>query len=141
MKHLSYILVSLYIIFFMSCGASRINNQTPFVIERITFEENVLKLALKHPLSDHVLLQNVYVGKEVSKLNSSLENSLTFLADFNDIPQPKRLLILHADPRHEFGNESPLKMKEIAFELSDNECIISYLENGKLKYFKTEFSL
>ena len=40
------------------------------------------------------------------------------------------------EPYAEYGNKVPELPKKSFFQLKENECVISYKQSGKTKYFK-----
>jgi len=48
----------------------------------------------------------------------------------------KQDIVLSSDPKAEYGNRIPEKPMKIPFELLHNECVISYIKNGKTMYYK-----
>ena len=49
---------------------------------------------------------------------------------------PNADLVLHEDPRREFGNTPPNIFPEIPFELEAGEAVVKYRKDGKEKYFR-----
>ena len=47
-------------------------------------------------------------------------------------------MIIHLNPKKEFGNTMHEIPKAIPFELRENDCVISYRDGEKTKYFKIE---
>ncbi len=45
-------------------------------------------------------------------------------------------LVMHSDPRMEYGNKPPVILEKIPFELEADEAVLRYTKNGKVKYFK-----
>ena len=45
-------------------------------------------------------------------------------------------MVMHADPRMEYGNKPPVILEKIPFELEADEAVLRYTKNGKVKYFK-----
>ena len=49
-------------------------------------------------------------------------------------------IVMHSDPKKEVGNQPPRlrteEEKTFPFELNADEAVLSYLENGKVKYVK-----
>lgn len=45
-------------------------------------------------------------------------------------------LIMHEDPKKEYGNPVPERLEKMPFEMEKDEAIVRYTKNGKVKYFK-----
>lgn len=45
-------------------------------------------------------------------------------------------IIMSNDPNEEYGNTIPDNNEDSSFVLKDNECVISYIDNGETKYVK-----
>ena len=81
---------------------------------------------------DSVFFKNV---KSKFKLDKTQSNK-TFISKIS-LPIPPHDYNLEKDAVNEFGNKPPKKTsKLLPFELNNNEAIISYLVNNKVKYYK-----
>jgi hypothetical protein len=60
------------------------------------------------------------------------------VANFRNNNLEKPDIIMHDDATKEVGNKPPKLQEDFPFEISANECVISYLDGDKLKYFKIE---
>ena len=79
---------------------------------------------------------SIYFNGKAIKIASNLQNNeLTITGNFRDTFK-SRDIILHADPKEEFGNKVPKASNKIPFELQDNEAVISYFIRSKKRYFK-----
>ncbi len=76
-------------------------------------------------------MDSVYFRGRVTKL--ALKDA-QYIGKFNDPVKPD--MIMSGDAREEAGNQPPTLQPKIPFELSKNECVISYTEDGKKKYYK-----
>ncbi|WP_290699308.1 hypothetical protein [Lacinutrix sp.] len=45
-------------------------------------------------------------------------------------------LVMSNDENAEYGNTIPTKQEPFPFKLESNECMISYIDNGKIQYFQ-----
>lgn len=45
-------------------------------------------------------------------------------------------VIMHIDPRKEYGNKPPQLPEKIPFELEEGEAVVKYSKNGKENYFR-----
>ena len=80
--------------------------------------DTVFFRGMKAPLEKEVTEPNLYVG-------------------YFKIPSPvDRDLVMHSDPRKEFGNKPPVILEDIPFELEPDEAVVQYTKDGKEKFFK-----
>lgn len=61
-------------------------------------------------------------------------NDFVLSATKSEFTQPDR--IMSADPKAEYGNQSPPVSKNIPFELEDDEAVLLYSVNGLDSYHK-----
>ncbi|MBU2938090.1 hypothetical protein KO494_00930 [Lacinutrix sp. C3R15] len=71
-------------------------------------------------------------------MQSALEPVKTgYVANFNTKANQKEVIILSNEKNAEYGNQLP-NNAAFPFQLKDNECVISYIEDAVTKYFKIE---
>ena len=88
------------------------------------------------PNSDLQLDSVYFRGRKVAIEKEASENGL-FVARFkNSSENEGRDIVMHADPRKEYGNKPPVILEKIPFELQPDEAVVLYTKNGKSKYFK-----
>lgn len=131
---------------FSQCSSAKdLQKKAPVEMEQVYFQKWVAGvegggagLNLFIPVKDSsVKLDSVYFRGKGTKLDIKPGENLyvgRFISDFN---KPKDMVV-HADPKKEYGNEMPEIPKEIPFKLKDDECVVSYADRGKTKYFKIE---
>jgi len=81
-------------------------------------------------------LDSVYFRGQLAKLKVSNQNENLYFARFVMNSKHKNDIILSRDMGQEHQNQLPKKEQSIPFELKQNECIISYKQEGKVKYYK-----
>lgn len=89
------------------------------------------------PVKDtSIVLDSMFFRGQKVKLEFSAGNQAfyigRFLTDFNK----SKDLILSSDMEEESKNKLPKLKEEMPFELTDDECIISYLKGNKTLYYK-----
>ncbi len=86
---------------------------------------------------DKVVLDSVYFRGRKAALQKDLAEPGLYVAQFR-IPAPdaKRDIIMHADPKKEYGNTPPVIPEEMPFKLEKDEAAVRYIINGRPKYFK-----
>ncbi len=87
---------------------------------------------------EQIKLDSIYFRGNVSKLEMSPTNTSLFIGRFLSESNQKKDIIMSGNPNDEYGNEAPKLKVKIAFELKENECVVSYIEDNKVKYFKIE---
>ncbi|MDU8884617.1 hypothetical protein RXV94_00495 [Yeosuana sp. MJ-SS3] len=85
--------------------------------------------------NQNVIFDSVYFRGKSVKLGTNSSNN-SFVGRFSTVLNRKPDVILSDKPQGEFGNQVPIIPKSIPFNLKDNECVISYKENNRIKYFK-----
>lgn len=131
---------------FSQCASSKkIQDKSPVALEQVYCQSWVagiegggsginIFIPMKEEFSQ---LDSVYFRGKVAKLEI-IPDSLLLVGRFKtDFNQPKDM-VMHKDPKKEFGNEMPEIPKNFPFDLKDDECVISYLEGQKTKYFKVK---
>jgi len=81
-------------------------------------------------------LDSVYFRGRVTKLKKHSQKEGTYIGQFSLLSSQKQDIVLSSDPKAEYGNRIPEKPMKIPFELLHNECVISYIKNGKTMYYK-----
>lgn len=85
-----------------------------------------------------VEFDSAYFRGQVVKLEIKETNKgLLYIGRFKtELNQPKQDLIMSSDSNKEYGNQLPSKAIDIPFELKEDECVISYIKDGKTLYYK-----
>ncbi|WP_010516220.1 hypothetical protein [Croceivirga radicis] len=149
MKWFSYIFFSL-IFSLSSCSSQKtFVKEAPFTTGDVTCQywaggraESGSGTKLKIPVGqldkEGVAFAQAFFRGKVADLKM-VKNSDEMYAEANfSNKMDKPDIVMHADPKKEVGNKPPKLQKENPFELSENECVISYTENGELKYLKID---
>ncbi|SDR76336.1 hypothetical protein SAMN04515667_0585 [Formosa sp. Hel1_31_208] len=83
-----------------------------------------------------IRLDSVYFRGKATKLEVKPVNPRLFIGRFKtEINQPKDI-ILSSDSKEEYNNKLPEQQVEIPFELTNNECVVSYKDGNKTLYYK-----
>ncbi|WP_157607926.1 hypothetical protein [Seonamhaeicola sp. S2-3] len=83
--------------------------------------------------SNKTVLDSVYFKGKKAKLE---QRDNLFIGRFKLELNPKEDVILSNKPFAEYGNKAPKLPEKIPFELNETECVVSFMENGEVKYFK-----
>ena len=86
-----------------------------------------------------VTMQQAYFRGMMADLNvDSNDGKQMVKANFRRGNSEKMDIVMHEDSRKEVGNQPPTKKEEFPFELTDDQCVISYMDGNTVKYFKIE---
>lgn len=89
------------------------------------------KSSLKNTKLDSVYFRGQGVKLEVKPNNPSL-----YIGRFSKKANQRKDVIMSNKKHAEYGNQAPNLKSVIPFELKENECVVSYKEDDKIKYFK-----
>lgn len=78
-------------------------------------------------------LDSVYFQGKVAKLE--VTNKILAIGRFKSNINSKKDIVMSNEPYAEYGNKVPTLTKKTPFDLKENQCIISYKEGNKIKYF------
>ncbi|MGB7843608.1 MAG: hypothetical protein WBL21_12505 [Salinimicrobium sp.] len=86
---------------------------------------------------DKIVLDSVYFRGRKAALQKEPSQPGLYVAQFR-IPssEDKRDIIMHVDPKKEYGNPPPVIPQEMPFKLEKDEAAVRYMVNGRTKYFK-----
>ncbi len=132
---------------FCQCtSAQKLQEKVPFKIGNVYYQHWVagiqgggsgVNIFIPIDNSDNTIqLDSVYFIGKVSKLESKPNTPDLFIGRFMSAANQKKDIIMSDEPNAEYGNELPEEIKKTPFELKPNECVISYVEDGKTKHFK-----
>ncbi|WP_128755202.1 hypothetical protein [Aquimarina sediminis] len=136
----------LLLIMHIQCASSQqIDKKSPIEIKNTYFQEWIagvegggsgFMIYLEVDAVSDVKLEYAYFRGKKIKLGHKT-NELVYVGHYTKATKP-RDLIMSDDPKEEFKNQLPEIEEKIPFELADNECMISYMNNGKQGFFKLE---
>ncbi|GFD76922.1 hypothetical protein KUL113_63420 [Tenacibaculum sp. KUL113] len=130
---------------FTKCASVKMENNHPFKIESASYSHvtggvkgsyNSTNLIINFTAEKPVDFQKVYFQNRITKAIVEQHNDKQYIAArYKTLSNELNDLILHADPKKEFGNTPK---EEFPFELKENEAMVSYIIEGKTHYFKIE---
>lgn len=85
---------------------------------------------------NNIKLDSVYFKGKQTKLES--RNGTLFIGRFITEANQKHDIIMSSDRLAEYGNKVPKLPKKSPFDLKNTECVVSYQQANKIKYFKIE---
>lgn len=86
--------------------------------------------------SQNIKVDSLYFrGKViVPEVKLQKNNAILIIGNIQDSSKPE--LILHKDPKQEYGNQGPVKSSNFTFELESNEAVIRFRKNNKTHFQK-----
>src|SRR5690606_29575227 len=123
-------LMSLLTVSFLQCSSTKkLQKKTPFEIGQVYYSQNDSLIHVYIPIKSNpnrIVLDSVYFRGNQAKLTQ--EGSL-FVGKIKQQTIAKPDIIMSNEPHAEYGNEISLP-KRGRFKLEENECVVSYMENG-----------
>lgn len=146
-KIVFFLFIPVFMMSFSQCGSTKkFQEEVPLEIGQVSYQNWVAGVEgggsgvnLFIPIvsnSNNIILDSVYFKGKQAKLE--LKNQSLFVGRFKNAANQKKDIVMSSDRIAEYKNPIPKIPKKIPFELKDNECVISYLEKNKIKYFKIE---
>ncbi|MCF6348142.1 MAG: hypothetical protein L3J20_07575 [Flavobacteriaceae bacterium] len=149
MKTLITITVSILImtIFTQCSSAQQFDKEAPFTISKAYYQDWVggrqgssgilITFEIASEISKDIVLDSLFFNYKICKLEArSFNKKYSITGNFSKNTYVERNIIMDVDPRKEMANKVPDVTINFPFELSDNECIISYIIKEKRHYFK-----
>jgi len=141
MKRIKKIIVSLLLLVLMAsffqCSSSKmLQKNLPFEIGKAYYQESTSGIHIFIPMKsnpNNILLDSVYFKGKQIKLE---HKDKLFVGMFKTNRIEKRDIIMSNEPYAEYGNKVPNLTQKARFELKEHECMVSYKEDGTIKYFK-----
>ncbi len=85
-----------------------------------------------------IKLDSVYFRDKGVKLESRANDEVLYIGRFKSEFNQRKDMIISSEPNAEFENPVPRIKQKIPFKLKDDQCVISYKEGDKTRYFKIE---
>ncbi len=85
---------------------------------------------------NNTVLDSVYFKGMTAKLIVSPQNEKIYYARFITKQAYTEDFILSSDVKDEHQNKLPIQKTKIPFDLLPNQCVISYIQEGELKFYK-----
>ena len=80
--------------------------------------------------TEGILLDSVYFRGKTSKLKTKPNNKFVFIGRFLSTSNTKKNLL------SEDSDDIRPEVKDFPFQLEDNECVVTYMHEGKINYYK-----
>jgi len=144
------ILLSIVLTGFTNCSsAQKLEKNTPFNIGEVYCQSWVagikgggsginIFIPIEGNLNKMVQLDSVFFRGKASKLEFKPNNTSLFIGRFLSSSNMSKDFIMSDKPNAEYGNKLPKPLNNIPFDLKANECVISYVADGKTLFYKIE---
>ena len=139
MKYL-YLLLSatLAAVLFTSCaGNKELQGKAPANLGDVYFTTQGEIITLYIPVNsiqtNRVNLTEVYFRNRKAMLTTTEDMPGVYRATFQT---GKQDMIMSSDPQEEYGNKMPQKEEKMEFDLKEDEAILIFTQNSKVKYYK-----
>ncbi len=132
---------------FTQCASSLFDKKPPFTIIKAQHQEwvggkpgsngTMVTIEFADKVEDNIQFNSIYFNDKSAKVIIDSFNEKTIISgNFSNSNFTDKMVVIDKDPNKEFGNEVPKPTKKNPFDLSKNECVISYIVNSKEHYFK-----
>lgn len=137
-KFLPLFSLVLSVILFSSCAGNKgLQEKAPAQFQQAYSTTDAASVKLFIPVSaiqtDRVELNSVYFRGRKAPLEMNPERPGLYMANFNT---GKPDMVMHEDPREEYGNKVPEAPAKVPYELDDDEAVIVFTENNTTKFYK-----
>jgi hypothetical protein len=145
MKLFKLLSLPLLLVTITQCASYKLEKNPPFQI--ISATSNVraggingspggTKLTIRYTSDTQIKFDTLFFrDKKAMSSNIVSGNEKMVTAIFYSSPVNTDMQ-MHSNPNKEYGNSAPKTRKVTPFQLTENECVLSYIENNKTKYFK-----
>ncbi len=139
------IIIAIVAVFLIQCKSAQFDSKPPIKIPGATFNNWVggqpgvsgIRVIIGYEKQADIELQKSSFPNKISKVEAYVRKDKTFLVGHIDTSsREKEDMILERDSKKEIKNKLP--EAKFPYELKENEAVISYLKNGKIKFFKIE---
>ena len=130
---------------FSQCSSTKeLQSEAPITIGKVFYQKWIAGiegggsgLNIFIPVNDtSIALDSVFFRGKAAKLETKPQNQSLYIGRFISQFNKRRDLIMSSDSIAEYGNKLPIVEQKIPFELQSNECVVSYIDGQKTKYFK-----
>lgn len=126
------------LVLFASCGSNKdLQERAPAQFNEIYYTYNSNGIELNIPVSSiqdqRISLDAVYFHGMKSPLKQSEEKPNLYVANFR---MGSGDMVMHEDPKEEYGNKPPQLPEESPFSIDEDEAILVFTQDEKIKYYK-----
>jgi hypothetical protein len=143
MKAMKVFLIGIILIFFFQCGSLKFENDPPFKILTATYQNGYevpktfgdTVVNISYTSTKEISFDSIYFNNKIAKLEVASSNSNKRLICFFKTSNFSSEFVLDENPIKELHNPLP-NFQKFPFKLKNNEAIISYKVDEKIKYFR-----
>ncbi|MDX5583855.1 MAG: hypothetical protein QNK20_02845 [Aureibaculum sp.] len=138
----------LIMMFFTHCGSAQFDKEAPFTIHKAYYQDwfggqpgskGTLVTVEISPAAESIVFDSIFFNGKIKRLsNTILDNKQLLIGNFPTTTLSDKNIIMHSDPKEEMANKISEPTLNFPFELTDNECVVSYIIKKKKYYFKVE---
>ncbi|WP_100613732.1 hypothetical protein [Confluentibacter citreus] len=136
-KTITFLLILFIMVSFYNCSSAKmLQNEPLFEIGEAYYQASNSDIHVYISIKsnpNNILLDSVYFKGKQAKLEH--ENNL-FVGRFKSSIIQKQDIIMSNEPYAEYGNKTPKLPEKLPFELKESECVVSYIDDNSIKYFK-----
>ena len=123
---------------FASCGSHKdLQERAPAQFNEVYYTYTSNGIQLNIPVAaiqdQRMTMDAVYFHGMKSDLKQSEEKPNLYVANFR---MGSEDMVMHEDPKEEYGNRPPQLPEESPFSIEEDEAILVFTQNDKLKYYK-----
>lgn len=150
MKHFNPIMISIIMLFLTTSvtqcsSAQKLEQKAPLAFGEVYFQKRAQAVrdlksmfTLYIPIkgkSNNIELDSVYFKGRSAKLMVSPQNEKIYYAHFITKQAYTEDIILSSDVKDEHQNKLPIRKTKIPFDLLPNQCVVSYIQEGEIKFY------
>ena len=139
MKNALHLMAGIFILtLFASCGSNKdLQERAPAQFNEVYYTYTSNGIQLNIPVAaiqdQRMTMDAVYFHGMKSDLKQSEEKPNLYVANFR---MGSEDMVMHEDPKEEYGNRPPQLPEESPFSIEEDEAILVFTQNDKLKYYK-----
>ena len=141
---LGLIILTLIMASFSQCSsAQKLQKEAPTTFGEVYFQKWIAGVEgggsgvniFIEVLGNDTQLDSVYFHGKAAKLESKPANQSLYIGRFVSEFNKKEDMVISSDSKMEYGNKPTELLQKIPFELENDECVVSYLDGNKIKYY------
>tara|TARA_B110001454_G_scaffold157513_1_gene146824 strand:+ start:1520 stop:1999 length:480 start_codon:yes stop_codon:yes gene_type:complete len=141
MKFLSIIAI---LFSFIQCGTIKLENNPPFKVKNASYHHWIggqpgvsgTNIIFKLKENSNINFDSIFFQNKSTKVEiNTSANGIILIGNFNTSKRQRKNLILDSNVVKEMKNTLP-DLRNFPFKLEENEAILTYRINNRIKYFK-----
>jgi len=139
MKNTLYLMAGVFILSLItSCGSNKdLQEIAPAQFSEVYYTYDSNRIELNIPVTSiqgqKVKMKAVYFHGMKSSLKKNAEKPNVFVANFRLGSDD---MVMHEDPKKEYGNKPPQMPEESPFSIDNDEAILVFTQDDQIKYYK-----